>query len=182
LDLEDGENAPGTRATRLGHTLILAGFIPFAALAFWLYGIASDHPWRQGTIVLMTAYGAVILSFLGGIRWGIALTGRGGENQRDLVLGIVPPLVGWIAIMVPAPLSFVLLAVAFAAQGAWDSLTLTSGAAPNWFRRARIQMTIPVVAALVVAFVATSPRITPECDRSDAADGRKFVTKTGSLE
>ena len=26
------------------------GFIPFAVLAFWLYGIAPDHPWRQGTI------------------------------------------------------------------------------------------------------------------------------------
>ena len=47
-----------------------------------------------------------------------------GEAAR-LILGIVPPLVGWIAIVVPAPLNFVLLAVAFAAQGAWDSLTLT---------------------------------------------------------
>ena len=52
--------------------------------------------------------------------------------------------------------SFVLLAVAFAAQGAWDSLTLTSDAAPDWFRRIRIQMTVLVVAALVVAFVAAS--------------------------
>ena len=56
----------------------------------------------------------------------------------------------------PVPLAFVLLAVAFAAQGAWDSLTLTAAAAPDWFRRLRIQMTVLVVAALVVAFVATS--------------------------
>ena len=55
-------------ATRLGRTLALAGFVPFAVLAFWLYGIAPDHPWRQGTIVVLTAYGAVILSFLGGVR------------------------------------------------------------------------------------------------------------------
>ena len=158
MALEDGqsEKAPDARATRLGRTLALAGFVPFAALAFWLYGIAPDHPWRQGTIVLLTAYGAVILSFLGGMRWGIALTGRDGESRRDLMLGIVPPLVGWSAILVPPPLTFVLLAVAFAAQGAWDSLTLTSVAVPDWFRRLRIQMTMLVVAALVVAFVATS--------------------------
>jgi hypothetical protein len=146
------ENGAGT----LGRTLALAGFVPFAVLALWLYGIAPDHPWRQGTIVLLTAYGAIILSFLGGLRWGIALTDRDGESRRDLMLGVVPPLLGWSAIVVPPPLTFVLLAVAFAAQGAWDSLTLTSDAVPAWFRRLRIQMTMLVVAALVVAFVATS--------------------------
>jgi hypothetical protein len=158
LDLDERpiETEQGASAARLGRTLVLAGFIPFAALAFWLYGIAPDHPWRHGTIVLLTAYGAVILSFLGGIRWGIALTSRGGNGQRDFILGVVPPLAGWVAILVPVPLAFVLLAVAFAAQGAWDSLTLTAPAAPDWFRRLRIQMTILVVAALVVAFVATS--------------------------
>ena len=150
------EKASGAGATRLGRTLALAGFVPFAVLAFWLYGIAPDHPWRQGTIVVLTAYGAVILSFLGGMRWGIALGGRDGESQRDLMLGVVPPLIGWSAILVPPPLTFVLLAVAFAAQGAWDSLTLTPAAVPDWFRRLRIQMTVLVVAALVVAFVATS--------------------------
>ena len=150
------EKASGAGATRLGRTLALAGFVPFAVLAFWLYGIAPDHPWRQGTIAVLTAYGAVVLSFLGGMRWGIALTGKGGESRRDLMLGIVPPLVGWSAMLVPPPLTFVLLAVAFAAQGAWDSLTLTSAAAPDWFRRLRIQMTVLVVAALVVSFVATS--------------------------
>ena len=62
--------------------------------------------------------------------------------------------------MVPAPLAFVLLAVAFAAQGAWDSLTLTPDAAPAWFRRIRIRMTILVVAALVVAFVRRVERST----------------------
>ena len=53
--------------------LVFAGFIPFAALALWLYGVAPDHPWRQGTIVLLTGYAAVVLSFLGGIRWGLSL-------------------------------------------------------------------------------------------------------------
>jgi hypothetical protein len=150
------EKASGAGATRVGRTLALAGFVPFAVLAFWLYGIAPDHPWRQGTIVVLTAYGAVILSFLGGLRWGIALGDRDGESRRDLMLGVVPPLVGWSAMLMPPPLTFVLLAVAFAAQGAWDSVTLTSEAVPAWFRRLRIQMTVLVVAALVVAFVATS--------------------------
>ena len=74
-------HAEATLAARLGRMLALAGFVPFAVLAFWLYGIAPDHPWRQGTIILLTAYGAVVLSFLGGIRWGLALLGRDGERR-----------------------------------------------------------------------------------------------------
>ena len=123
----------------------------------WRSGFMESHPTIRGGMALqLTAYAAAVLSFLGGIRWGLALRGRDGNGKADLILGIVPPLVGWIAIVVPAPLNFVLLAVAFAAQGAWDSLTLTSDAAPDWFRRIRIQMTVLVVAALVVAFVAAS--------------------------
>ena len=47
-------------------------FLPFAVLAVWLYMIAPDHPWRGETIYLLKAYAALILSFLGGIHWGIA--------------------------------------------------------------------------------------------------------------
>ena len=64
-----------------------------------------------------------MLSFLGGIRWGLAILARDGERRRDMILSIVPPLIGWIALIAPPPLVFVFLAVAFAAQGAWDSLT-----------------------------------------------------------
>jgi len=148
-----GEDAAVARS---GKALAFAGILPFAALALWLYGIASDHPWRQATIVLLTDYAVLTLSFLGGSRWGMALIGRQAERRRDLVLSIVPPLIGWMALATPPPLVFVFLAVAFAAQGAWDSLTLPPGAAPTWFRRARFQLTILAVAALILAFVATS--------------------------
>lgn len=156
LDEAETQAARDAGSARTGRMLALAGFIPFAVLSLWLYGIAPDHPWRQGTITLLTGYSAVTLSFLGGIRWGIALLGRSGERQRDLLLSAVAPLSGWAALSIKPPLVFVLLAVAFAAQGAWDSLTLPPGAAPDWFRRVRVQLTILVVAAMVLAFVATS--------------------------
>lgn len=154
---DDTENAPAElQLARTGRYLALLGFAPLAILALWLYGIPADHPWRQATVTLLTGYAAVTLSFLGGIRWGIALFGRSAERQGHIVLSVVPPLIGWMALIAPPPLVFVFLAVAFAAQGAWDSLTLPPGAAPDWFRRVRFQMTLLVVAALVLAFVATS--------------------------
>jgi hypothetical protein len=156
MGLDDADREADTGAARIGRLLAFAGFLPFAAMALWLVGIEPDHPWRHGTVVLLTGYAAVALSFLGGIRWGLSLLQRGGERQRDMILSIVPPAIGWLALIAPAPLVFVFLAVAFAAQGAWDSLTLAPGSAPDWFRRARIQLTILAVATLVVAFVATS--------------------------
>lgn len=151
----DPDGAGDMRMARVGRILAFAGFVPFAVLALWLYGIAPDHPWRPGTILLLTCYAAVMLSFLGGIRWSIAMLSRNGERQRDLMLSVLPPLFGWMALVAPPPLVFVLLAVAFAAQGAWDSITLPPGTVPDWFRRVRIQLTILVVVALVLAFVAT---------------------------
>jgi hypothetical protein len=158
LDLDDGEqNAErDDGVARIGSRLSFLGIIPFAALALWLYGIAPDHPWRQATIVLLTGYAAVTLSFLGGVRWGMTVLARHAGRPRDLLLSIVPPLLGWAALLAGPPLVFVLLAVAFAAQGAWDSLTLPPGSAPDWFRRTRIQLTMLAVAALIVAFIATS--------------------------
>lgn len=151
----DGTTA-GADLSRLGRRLAFAGFLPFAVLAAWLYGITPDHPWRQGTILLLTGYAALTLTFLGGIRWGVAMVSASRERQRDLIFSGVPLLFGWMALMATPPLVFVFLAVAFAAQGAWDSLTLSPGAVPDWFRRLRMQLTVLVVAALVVAFVATS--------------------------
>jgi hypothetical protein len=156
MDFGEPERGTASGLARTGRFLILASFIPFLVLSLWLYGIAPDHPWRQGTITLLTSYAALAISFLGGIRWGTSILSRDGQRRRDLVLSALPPLVGWVALAITPPLVFVLLAVAFAAQGAWDSLTLPPGSAPDWCRRLRIVMTILTVAALVLAFVATS--------------------------
>ncbi len=66
----DRDIAPDNLA-RSATRLALAGYVPFAVLAVWLYMIAPDHPWRGETIYLLKAYAALILSFLGGIRFGL---------------------------------------------------------------------------------------------------------------
>lgn len=147
----DGGAAEVARRARV---LALLGFAPFAVLSLWLAGIAGDHPWRAGTILLLKAYAAIILSFLGGIRWGLAM--RDGAAPRDMAVSAVPPLAGWAALFVPAPHAFAFLAVAFAAMGAWDNLSAHGGAAPAWFGRMRALLTLLVVTAMVVAFAGAA--------------------------
>jgi hypothetical protein len=144
--------APRTIAARLGY----AGLAPAIVLALWLLGIPDDHPWRAQTIALLAGYAAVVLSYLGGIRWGIALSGSGEDAGRVFALSVLPAIGGWAALFIPAPYSFVLLAVAFAAHGAWDTLSAQQGTMPEWFAKLRMQLTAGIVLTMIVAFAATA--------------------------
>jgi Protein of unknown function (DUF3429) len=145
-----------TRSAAMARLLGYAGLAPFIALSLWLYGIAPDHEWRNGTILLLLVYGAVILSFLGGVRWGVALARQNDDARLDFSLAMLPPLIGWIAVFIPVPYAFAVLAVAFAAQGAWDTLAVHAEKAPEWYGELRTILTIIVVLTLIVAFIATS--------------------------
>ena len=132
------------------------GLLHFLVMSLWIAAIAVDHPWHDGTIRLLVGYGALVLSFLGGIRWGLAMVGRGISRRRDFALAVLPPVVGWSALTAPPAYAFVALAVAFAAQGAWDSIAAHDGTAPAWYGRQRTILTAAVVATMILAFIATS--------------------------
>lgn len=148
------EKQPESRtvAVRLGY----AGLIPAVVLSLWLLGIPDDHPWRVRTITLLTGYAAVVLSYLGGIRWGLALSEPRDDTGTLFSLSVLPALGGWAALFIPAPYSFVLLAVAFAAHGAWDTLSAERSGIPDWFARLRMQLTAGIVLTMIIAFAGTA--------------------------
>ncbi len=86
--------------TPLARALAYAGLAPFVggALLIWLVW-PEAHPYAT---LGLSAYAAVILSFLGGIHWGLAM--RLAEPPPALLAwGVVPSLVAWPALMmVPA--------------------------------------------------------------------------------
>ena len=139
-------------AVRLG----FAGLVPLIVLSLWLAGIPVDHVWREMTIRLLTGYAAVVLSFLGGMRWALAVAGAYAETRRDIAISVVPALLGWAVMFIPPHFGFVLLAVAFAAHGAWDALAGQSGIMPAWFVRQRTQLTAAAVITMIIAFAATA--------------------------
>ncbi len=73
----------------------LAGLIPFLAC-----GVLALGQFGERGAAALAAYGAVILAFLGGVHWGFALPepSHRGERAR-LVLGVLPSLVGWVALL-----------------------------------------------------------------------------------
>lgn len=134
----------------------LGGALPFAAC---LVAYAAGGLWivsQALALKVMLAYGAVILSFLGGIRWGLALRLENAD-RRDarFALSILPSLLGWVALLLPSFPALVLLAVAFAAQGAWDVGDAGEDGAPAWFATLRSLLTALVCSFLSVMAVLT---------------------------
>jgi hypothetical protein len=89
--------------------LSLAGLIPFLGLgaAVMLDPVASET-----AIQILVCYGAVILSFIGAVHWGFALRDTAhpvngvpltpavlGAERQLLTFGIVPAIIGWIALL-----------------------------------------------------------------------------------
>ena len=92
----------------------------------------------------MQGYGAVIVSFLGGIQWGAALrdavTTRSAPSQ-PLTWGVVPSLLAWVGVMMPAfaglpLLGFVLIGCYLVDRRTWPA----AGLAP-WLPM-RLQLTL----------------------------------------
>lgn len=128
-----------------------AGLVPFvaSALAFWV------APVRLHGFVLysLLTYGAVILSFMGAIHWGLAMRDEGVSSPLQLGLSVVPPLVGWVALALSPMMSFAVLILAFAVLYVADRRAARLGLAPSWYPRLRLPLTIVVVLSLIVSAV-----------------------------
>jgi hypothetical protein len=135
-------------------SLGLAGLIPFAAGAAALWAPLPVLTPDTG-LKLIIGYGAIILSFLGGIRWGTAIgpydTRRQGLEFSASVLG---SLAGLAALFIPPVPALTLLIAGFLMQALWDVTSVETGRLPVWFGKLRMLLTAGAVISLIAALVA----------------------------
>lgn len=130
---------------RIALALGWLGALPFAgALGGVLWGGFTAH--LSGAVLLI--YGAVVLSFLGGIQWGLAMTA--GSGPARYVASVVPALVGWIAVHLSSDGGKLLLAAAFLGLMLLDERRAAAGGTPSWYPRLRRPLTVVVVVCLVL--------------------------------
>jgi hypothetical protein len=128
-----------------GIVLGLAGLIPFLATTVGLWVRGDEAFLRVGLL-----YGAVILSFLGGVQWGFALHAKEGEGGPGrLIWSVLPSLAAWGAVMLD-PLSgpLVLAAGVFLAW-LYEQRPLLRSRLPDWYRGLRHALTAVVVPCLL---------------------------------
>jgi hypothetical protein len=138
----------------------IAGLIPFVGVA-----LASFSPDPAQTTRMLTAligYGAVILSFLGGVHWGFALApgairSAPGVERTRLLLGVLPSLVGWVALLLPSVLpawcGLLLLAAGFLATTIVEGQAARRALTPPGYLWMRWALSLVVIAILLTTLL-----------------------------
>ncbi|MCB8882335.1 DUF3429 domain-containing protein [Acidisoma cellulosilytica] len=146
------------------------GLLPFFVTAYLASAWRSPSD-AQAMTALLT-YSAVILSFLGAVHWGFALTeppqslaglaplprSQDPAHRPRLVLGVVPALIGWAALLigflVPAPaIALCVLIAGFLATNIAEHGAHRRGWVPGTYLWLRWILTVIVVALLVTVLV-----------------------------
>lgn len=131
------------RARLTAWALTLAGLAPFVGIAAWIVLAPREgERWVEPLIV----YGAIILSFLAGARWGKAFAER-DPRPATLILSNLPPVAAWLTFLPGVPVEFRLLVLIFGLIGMlyWDF-----GPSPVWYRNLRIIATTGAALSLGV--------------------------------
>lgn len=129
------------------------GLIPFLGLAV-LANIDPDHGiLYRGALLL---YGAVILSFVGAIHWGVAMIDRdlSDQDRRACYLwSVVPALMAWASYILSPIAAALVLVLGFILQY-WRDMTLARKLVwPAWYMPMRIRLTAVASLSLLVGSV-----------------------------
>ncbi|KAF2488475.1 hypothetical protein BU16DRAFT_553903 [Lophium mytilinum] len=103
---------------------------------------------------LQVGYGAVIISFLGAIHWGLEFAGYGGyQGYRRYAIGVVAPAVAWPTILMPVEYALITQFLAFTTLYYVDTRAAYRGWTPPWYNTYRFVLTFIVGASIVVSLI-----------------------------
>ncbi len=151
MDAEHATPMPAT-VRWLGY----GGLWPFLALALacWV-----DSDWAPRALQAQLAYGAVILSFVGALHWGLAMGAPGldaaARNGR-YAWSVVPSLLGWVALLLPNATGLWLLALGFVLHFGQDWRHARGAGVPGWYLPLRARLTAVATACLLLSALAPS--------------------------
>jgi hypothetical protein len=128
------------------------GVVPFAVLSLVCIFASAQAASQAGFALVL--YGMIILSFMGGAQWGLAMVARvqaSAAMPRRLAISILPPLAALAMAALPPRGALLGLAILFTALLVYDHSTVRAGVAPAWYRELRTQLTTAVVICLLAA-------------------------------
>lgn len=133
----------------------LAGLLPFLATAVLSWTAPGE--WADIALFALSAYGAVILSFLGAVHWGLALRAPDAEAAATaprLGLGVVPSLLAWGALLLPAGPDLLVLALGILGTAGVETLAARRGLLPPDYLRLRWVLSLGAAACLLAGAAA----------------------------
>ena len=156
----------------------VGGLIPFAVCGF--LAVATVDPFSTTWLLALIFCGAVILSFLGGVHWGLALSDArtglapetGEQNRLRFGLGVLPSLIGWAAafatVAIGPEVALAVLIGGFTATLITETRLQRRALLPPGYLWLRWGLSLAVIAVLVAVLVL---RLTGEHIGSGLASG-----------
>ena len=148
-------STPGSDVPRIAFVLGLAGLVPQVLVVLALLG--EDPATRFPALAFGYAYAALILSFLGGIWWGLAARAPARAPTWMWFAAVAPSLVAlatawpWmVGLAWPRP-SLVVLAIALIAALAVDARLVALAVAPSDWMRLRMPLSLGLGLLTLVA-------------------------------
>ncbi|THX58395.1 hypothetical protein D6D06_02991 [Aureobasidium pullulans] len=154
------------------YTLGMAGVLPYLGTSlstvYCAWEINHAHNTGSGFLMseqtaeaalhvlepLQVGYGAVIISFLGAIHWGLEFAGYGGyQGYKRYAIGVWTPAVAWPTILLPVEYALITQFVAFNFLYYSDSRACKRGWTPSWYAVYRFVLTFIVGASIVISLI-----------------------------
>jgi hypothetical protein len=140
--------------------------IPLAALLpgllglapFWVLALSTIVGTGLDPLIALTAlimYGAIILSFVGALWWGLAVHASADAPRDTLFIwSVFPALIGWFATLALPDVGLRMLMAGLALQWVLDGLLARKvpSLIPGWMLRLRTMLTGGAVGALGLAW------------------------------
>ena len=154
LPIRDKKMKPtlqNTSQTNVPSILGWAGLIPFGLAALGTHS-ELQAPVRYGFLG-GTAYGAVILSFLGAVHWGLAM--QDDRSPYWYVWSITPALFGFASLLLlDVEMRVATLIPLFVLAWLVDRKAANHGLIPNWYMRLRSKLTAGAMISLAAMLLA----------------------------
>ncbi|KAI9046634.1 hypothetical protein LZ554_009376 [Drepanopeziza brunnea f. sp. 'monogermtubi'] len=166
-----------------------AGILPYAAtsmstvfLAFdinhahahgngWLFSPETAHQLLDIVTPIQIGYGAVIISFLGAIHWGMEYAGFGGYHSYSRYMyGVIAPAVAWPTMFMPVEYALITQFLAFNFLYFADARATSRGWFPEWYGIYRFVLTFFVGASIVISLVGRGRIIKSDANLKSPAD------------
>jgi hypothetical protein len=127
-----------------------------AILNSFLFSHETATHWLHILEPIQVGYGAIIISFLGAIHWGLEFAEKQSSHDRTRLrygMGVLAPAVAWPTIFMPTEWALTTQFAAFCALYYADSRATVKGWVPPWYGTYRFVLTAVVGTALLISLV-----------------------------
>ncbi|KAF2103647.1 hypothetical protein NA57DRAFT_9508, partial [Rhizodiscina lignyota] len=132
---------------------------------------------------LQIGYGAVILSFLGAIHWGLEWANYGGKvGYPRYAIGVLAPAVAWPTLLLSPTYALISQFIGFVFLYYADNSACRRGWAPPWYGMYRFVLTFVVGISLVLSLIGRGEIAVPVGEVPTATQRIKAFRETAAIE